>query len=118
MVRIIVGTLLEIGKYQIKIPLKEILESKDRNNAGTTVNPRGLIFLGPNYENITKFKPRKEPFNLNMKIKICGITEIETLNFLIENRVDYVGFIFHENSPRNVTHAFINEIKNNRFPKN
>ena len=29
-----------------------------------------------------------------MKIKICGITEIETLNFLIENGVDYVGFIF------------------------
>ena len=42
-----------------------------------------------------------------MKIKICGITEIETLNFLIENGVDYVGFIFHENSPRNVTHALI-----------
>ena len=61
MVRIIVGTLLEIGKYQIKIPLKEILESKDRNNAGTTVNPRGLIFLGPSYENITKLKPEKSP---------------------------------------------------------
>ena len=52
-----------------------------------------------------------------MKIKICGITEIETLNFLIENGVDYVGFIFHENSPRNVTHAFINEIKNTDFQK-
>ncbi len=61
MVRIIVGTLLEIGKYQIKIPLKEILESKDRNNAGITVNPRGLIFLGPSYENITKLKPEKSP---------------------------------------------------------
>jgi len=61
MVRIIVGTLLEIGKYQIEISLKEILESKDRNNAGTTINPRGLIFLGPNYENITKLKPEKSP---------------------------------------------------------
>ena len=61
MVRIIVGTLLEIGKYQIKISLKEILESKDRNNAGTTINPRGLIFLGPSYENITKLKPEKSP---------------------------------------------------------
>ena len=50
-----------------------------------------------------------------MKIKICGITEIETLNFLIENGVDYAGFIFHENSPRNVTDAFINEIKNIDF---
>ena len=52
-----------------------------------------------------------------MKIKICGITEIETLNFIIENGVDYVGFIFHENSPRNVTHPFINEIKNTDFQK-
>ena len=50
-----------------------------------------------------------------MKIKICGVTEIGILNFLIENGVDYVGFIFHENSPRNVTHAFINEIKNINF---
>ena len=52
-----------------------------------------------------------------MKIKICGVTEIGILNFLIENGVDYVGFIFHENSPRNVTHAFINEIKNINFQK-
>ena len=52
-----------------------------------------------------------------MKIKVCGITEIETLNFLIQNEVDYVGFIFHENSPRNVTHTFINEIKNTDFQK-
>ncbi len=61
MVRIIVGTLLEIGKYQIKISLKEILESKNRNNAGTTINPRGLIFLGPSYGNITKLKLEKSP---------------------------------------------------------
>ena len=52
-----------------------------------------------------------------MKIKICGITEIETLNFLIENGVDYAGFIFHENSPRNVKRAFVNEIKNINFQK-
>ena len=52
-----------------------------------------------------------------MKIKICGVTEIGILNFLIENGVDYVSFIFHENSPRNVTHAFINEIKNINFQK-
>ena len=52
-----------------------------------------------------------------MKIKICGVTEIGILNFLIENGVDYVGFIFHENSPRNITHAFINEIKDINFQK-
>ena len=61
MVRIIVGTLLEIGKDQIKTSLKEILESKDRNSAGITINPRGLIFLGPNYENTTKLNPAKSP---------------------------------------------------------
>ena len=52
-----------------------------------------------------------------MKIKICGITEKGTLNFLIENEVDYVGFIFHENSPRNVTDEFIDEIKDIDFKK-
>ena len=52
-----------------------------------------------------------------MKIKICGITERDTLNFLIENEVDYVGFIFHENSPRCVTHGFIDEIKDIDFKK-
>ena len=61
MVRIIVGTLLEIGKDQIKTSLREILESKDRNSAGITINPRGLIFLGPNYENTTKLNPAKSP---------------------------------------------------------
>ena len=61
MVRIIVGTLLEIGKDKIKTSLREILESKDRNSAGITINPRGLIFLGPNYENITKLNPAKSP---------------------------------------------------------
>jgi len=61
MVRIIVGTLLEIGKDQIKTSLREILESKERNSAGITINPRGLIFLGPNYENITKLNPAKSP---------------------------------------------------------
>lgn len=61
MVRIIVGTLLEIGKDQIKTSLKEILETKDRNSAGITINPRGLIFLGPNYENVTKLNPAKSP---------------------------------------------------------
>ena len=61
MVRIIVGTLLEIGKDQIKTSLREILENKDRNSAGITINPRGLTFLGPNYENITKLNPAKSP---------------------------------------------------------
>ena len=46
---------------QIKTSLREILESKDRNSAGITINPRGLIFLGPNYENITKLSPAKSP---------------------------------------------------------
>ena len=52
-----------------------------------------------------------------MKIKICGITKRDTLNFLIENEVDYVGFIFHENSPRNVTREFIDDIKDIDFKK-
>jgi phosphoribosylanthranilate isomerase len=35
-----------------------------------------------------------------MKIKVCGITRAEDLNELVNNQVDYAGFIFHEKSPR------------------
>ena len=52
-----------------------------------------------------------------MKVKICGITDIDTLSLIVKNKINFAGFIFHENSPRNVTHAFINEIKNIDFQK-
>lgn len=35
-----------------------------------------------------------------MKIKVCGITRADDLNELVNNQVDYAGFIFHEKSPR------------------
>ena len=61
MVRIIVGTLIDIGKNHLKMSLKEILQSKERKNAGITIDPRGLIFLGANYGKITKLKPENSP---------------------------------------------------------
>ena len=57
MVRILVGTLLDIGKGHLKMSIKDILESKDRKNAGITIDPRGLIFLGADYGSITRLKP-------------------------------------------------------------
>ena len=36
-------------------------------------------------------------------IKICGITEFSTAEFLIENNVDIMGFIFYTKSPRNIS---------------
>tara|TARA_B100000575_G_scaffold289370_1_gene291032 strand:+ start:603 stop:1379 length:777 start_codon:yes stop_codon:yes gene_type:complete len=61
MVRILVGTLLDIGKGHLKMPIKDILESKDRKNAGITIDPRGLIFLGADYGSITRLKPEMSP---------------------------------------------------------
>lgn len=51
MVRIIVGTLIVIGKS--KMPpekMKEILESKDRTNASPTALARGLCLVGIDFE--------------------------------------------------------------------
>ena len=55
MVRIIVGTLLLVGKGDI-LPsdLEDILEKRDRRFSGKTVTSDGLYFIGPTYE--TKFK--------------------------------------------------------------
>jgi|TARA_B110000196_G_C21069606_1_gene626794 tRNA pseudouridine38-40 synthase len=50
MVRIIVGTLLLVGRKEISpLDLKKILEIKDRRGAGKTVSPNGLYFIGPQY---------------------------------------------------------------------
>ncbi|PSL47567.1 phosphoribosylanthranilate isomerase [Chitinophaga niastensis] len=35
-----------------------------------------------------------------MRIKVCGITRINDLQALVDNSVDYAGFIFYEKSPR------------------
>ena len=50
MVRIIVGTLLEVG-YGKRLPqdIKTILEAKDRTKAGKTMPAKGLILYGVDY---------------------------------------------------------------------
>jgi phosphoribosylanthranilate isomerase len=40
-----------------------------------------------------------------MKIKICGITNLEDARFVAGTLVDYLGFIFYEKSPRYVKPA-------------
>ncbi|NSL90414.1 phosphoribosylanthranilate isomerase [Chitinophaga solisilvae] len=35
-----------------------------------------------------------------MRIKVCGITRVNDLQGLVENSVDFAGFIFYEKSPR------------------
>lgn len=47
MVRIIAGTLIEIGNGRKEVSdMIKILESKDRENAGPTAPPEGLVMLG------------------------------------------------------------------------
>ena len=50
MVRIMVGTLLDIAKNEIDLTIKEILEKQDRQYAGKTAPAKGLFFLGPKYK--------------------------------------------------------------------
>ena len=37
------------------------------------------------------------------KIKVCGITDLSTANFCIENGADYLGFVSYNDSPRNIS---------------
>ena len=43
-----------------------------------------------------------------MKIKICGLNPIRDVQLCIDLKVDYLGFVFYEKSPRNVNIAEIN----------
>ena len=48
-VRIMVGTLVEIGKDKIKKSLKNIIDEKNRSGAGITAPPSGLYLLNVDY---------------------------------------------------------------------
>lgn len=51
MVRIIVGTLLRVGRgFYTPEQVKEILEAKNREAAGVTAPPQGLVLIEINYE--------------------------------------------------------------------
>ena len=50
MVRIMVGTLLDIAKGEISSSIEEILSKQDRTYAGKTASAKGLFFLGPRYD--------------------------------------------------------------------
>ena len=43
-----------------------------------------------------------------MKIKICGLNPIRDVQLCIDLKVNYLGFVFYEKSPRNVN---ISDIK-------
>ena len=60
MVRIIVGTLIDIAKNEISKSLKEIMISKDRKFAGKTMTPSGLFYLGPKYPKTPKINTPKQ----------------------------------------------------------
>lgn len=49
MVRIIVGTLIDISKNENKLSITEIIKKNNRNFAGKTAPSKGLFFLGPTY---------------------------------------------------------------------
>jgi len=53
MVRIIAGTLIDVGTYKIEpIDIKNILDAKDRLKAGKTLPPTGLYLVKVEYEDI------------------------------------------------------------------
>jgi len=48
-----------------------------------------------------------------MKLKVCGLTKMDQVNELISMKIDFLGFIFYEKSPRFVlNHLSLKEISN------
>ena len=50
MVRIMIGTIIDIAKNEIELSIKEIISKEDRKFAGKTAPAKGLFFLGPRYK--------------------------------------------------------------------
>ena len=49
MVRIITGTLVDIGQGRLTTPIQEVLQGKDRRLAGRTASPHGLVLWNVDY---------------------------------------------------------------------
>ena len=49
-----------------------------------------------------------------MKIKICGLDPTRDVQLCIDLKVNYLGFVFYEKSPRNVN---LSDIKNSNMKK-
>ena len=40
---------------------------------------------------------------MQTKVKICGMTDAASIQTAIDHKVDYLGFVFYQKSPRNLT---------------
>ncbi len=40
---------------------------------------------------------------MQTKVKICGMTDAASIQIAIDHKVDYLGFVFYQKSPRNLT---------------
>ena len=47
---------------------------------------------------------------LNLKVKICGMTNLKDVKVAVDGGVDAVGFIFYKKSPRSVTMQAVRKI--------
>ena len=47
-----------------------------------------------------------------MKIKICGLNPIRDVQLCIDLKVNYLGFVFYEKSPRNISLPEIKKLSN------
>jgi phosphoribosylanthranilate isomerase len=54
---------------------------------------------------------------MHPKVKICGMTNAETIQTAIQHKVDYLGFVFYPKSPRNLTPDQARELTKN-IPQN
>ena len=68
MVRIMVGTLIDIAKQENKLSIMDILKKEDRAYAGKTLPASGLFFLGPSYKENLKIESLEH--NLFDRLKI------------------------------------------------
>ena len=47
-----------------------------------------------------------------MKVKICGLNPIRDVQLCIDLKVNFLGFVFYEKSPRNLNLNEIQKLKN------
>ena len=47
-----------------------------------------------------------------MRVKICGLHPVRDVQLCIDLKVNFLGFVFYEKSPRNLNEESIKQLKN------
>ena len=86
---------------------KRVMTPKQAFQNGATALVMGRSLTG----NIKKISKNLSENLINMRIKVCGLHPVRDVQLCIDLKINFLGFIFYERSPRNINLGDVRKLK-------